>query len=95
MMEYAGQTLGASAQRLGDQPVERPLESLASAVQRINTATVTVQAFISRFHGAEQPADGAEAGKIEALPPYNVTIERLFSALQRLENRIDALATIG
>jgi hypothetical protein len=75
---------------------QRPLETLSGAVLRVNSATVSVQDFIARFHGHE-PESGAEAASnaISAAPPYGVSLEKLFAAIDRLETSVNSLTKIG
>lgn len=108
-MSYPGETnaaysamdqakMQARASQIGNSTLrdQTPLESLAGAVHRINGATVNVQCFLSRFHGEEPTSDNSgEAGAIMASPPHRQTIERLFSALDRLEQHINQLSQIG
>lgn len=73
---------------------EKPLESLACAAQRVNNATVTVQNFLDRWHGP--PPECAESGAAApAAYPHATNLERLFSALDRLEDRLVSLNAIG
>lgn len=79
--------------RAGVAVEQRPLESIASAVQRVNNATVRIGEFLERFHGNEPKGDtGVEA---ETRTPHAVNLNRLFSALERLESRVDSLNAIG
>lgn len=73
---------------------EKPLQRLPLAVHRVNSAVVRVGNFIDRFHG-EAPAAPTTSGEDAAVSPYGIDLERLFSALERLENRLDALEAIG
>lgn len=72
--------------------IERPLETLSHAHLRVNSAMVRIQNFLDRFHGAQPEADGLTEAPIES---YRDGIERLFAALDRLENRVDKLDQIG
>lgn len=96
-------TAYAASQQMGygaatDTRANRPLETIAHAAQRVNTATVAIQAFIDRFHGA-QPTEAAPPTAAEppnaSQPPYDVSLNRLFACLDRLETRVDALSHIG
>lgn len=72
----------------------RPLESLASAAMRVNSAAVRLDQFIDRFNGAEPTLSHGTAAP-EAPAPYAQNIERLFSAIERLEMRVDTILSIG
>lgn len=73
----------------------RPLENIAYAATRVNTATVNVQAFLARFNGMDPaPPAGAEVGPKET-PPYRDSLDHLFGAIDRLEQRIEQLVQIG
>lgn len=75
---------------------QKPLDSLASAVQRINSAQVQISRFIDRFHGPQAPAEPPVGEKVaEMIQPHGVNLERLFAAIERLETRVDALNNIG
>lgn len=93
-MEYAQQA------NVGTRPTAdvaaRPLDSLAQAVIRVNSASVRVQDFLDRFHGSKDPGAlaGAE-GRPEPTYPHRENIGRLFEALDRLESRIADLGQIG
>lgn len=73
----------------------RPLESIAHAVQRVNTATVQMQSFLDRFHGPGPTLDAVEAKPAEPPQHHAANLDRLFSALDRLEQKIAALNLIG
>jgi hypothetical protein len=80
-----------------DAVAPKPLETLAGAVQRVDNAGAEISRFVDRFHG-QSPADllAAPLPAVQAAaPPYGNTLEKLFSALERLETRIDALNAIG
>jgi len=64
----------------------RPLESIATATQRVNNAIVGVQDFLNRWHGP-QPLD-ASGEAVDMRQPYA-------GELERLESRIGALNEIG
>lgn len=72
----------------------RPLETIAAAALRVNTAVVNIQEFLDRCHGLP-PEAGCEA---DAPPPpssYINSLDRLFEALGRLESRIEDLIQLG
>lgn len=84
--------MNQTAEAIADVP--RPLETIAIATQRVNTATVNIQLFLDRFHGMP-PEAGCEA---DAPPPpssYINSLDRLFEALGRLESRIEDLIQLG
>lgn len=86
--------LGASAAaNLHAAPKQRPLESIAAATQRVNNAIVGVQDFLDRWHG--QRPESTNAVGPEPGPCYSGELERLMSAVERLESRIVALNEIG
>lgn len=70
-----------------------PLDSLATAVQRVNTANVNVGRFLDRFHGPT-PQEAPDT-KLDAPMHHSGNLDRLFAALDRLETRVDALNAIG
>jgi hypothetical protein len=90
MMEYASP--------LAEQPIDRPLESIASAANRVNGAVVRVQSFLDRFNGAK-PEPAATAGGLNngsaIRTPHRESLDRLFAAIDRLEDRLEALDSIG
>jgi hypothetical protein len=89
-MQQAGAANGPRAQK--------PLESLALAAQRINTATVNIGHFLDRWHGpTPEPATSLSSlgAELEKPLPHGGNLDRLFSAIDRLESRIDALNAIG
>jgi hypothetical protein len=95
-MENVGYVLNAGGALGGDATrVQKPLESLAQAAQRINSATVNVGLFLDRWHGAKPEPTACGNGQIEAPLPHSGNLDRLFSAIERLEQRIDALNAIG
>jgi hypothetical protein len=92
-MEYASQTSPAS--QLGGSAVrdQRPLETLSDATLRVNSAVVKLSNFLDRWHGQAQP----EIASKDAPEPYGYspTLGRLFEALERLEDRVRAVESIG
>lgn len=95
MYEHAAQAMNVGLAGNPGRPA-RQLESLAAAVQRVNTANVTISHFLARFHG-DQPAPplAGATGEIESAQPHSVNLDRLFGALDRLESSIAALDQIG
>ena len=84
----------AARNQLGSSTAIAPLDSLAGAVQRVNNATVTVQNFLDRWHGpSPSPTEGAD--KEQSSYPHSQKLERLFAALDRLEERLGSLNAIG
>jgi hypothetical protein len=76
------------------QTKQRPLESIATATQRINSAIVGVQDFLERWHGPKAEAKTIGAAS-EPGPCYSGELQRLMSAIERLEERVAALNEIG
>lgn len=75
---------------------DKPLESIAHAVQRINNAAVSVANFLERFHGPVPETAVTEAVPDRAgPPPYSNSLDRLFGAIDRLESRIESLNALG
>jgi uncharacterized lipoprotein len=99
MYEAQRQALSAAGANIGTSAptaAARPLEGLSIAALRVNSAAVTIQAFLDRFHGDSGIEDTAGRGpEIEATPPYNVSLDRLLCALDRLEARVNDLTKIG
>jgi hypothetical protein len=71
----------------------KPLQRLSLAVTRVNSAVVRIGDFTDRFHG--EPPKDPQGGEIAGQAPYGVDLDRLFSALDRLETRLEALEAIG
>lgn len=76
---------------------QRPLDSIATAAQRINTAQVQITRFLDRFHGPqpEKAADGMAGSQLEPTMPHSQNLNRLFAAIDRLDARVEALNQIG
>jgi prefoldin subunit 5 len=98
-MDYASNSMANAAAALNqfgqlNQTRQRPLESIATATQRVNSAIVGVQDFLDRWHGP-RPEAAASGATFENGPCYSGELERLMSAIERLESRIAALNEIG
>lgn len=78
-----------------DAPDKRPLDNLAIAVNRINTAQVRLSRFLDRWHGDSPPSPPAGGEAQTVTTPHSVNLDRLFAAIDRLETRIDTLDQIG
>lgn len=92
---YDNQTAGA-AMVAGNARDTRPLETIAVAVNRVNSAQVTIQRFIDRWHGEtpKEPMAGGDSPQT-VTTPHAINLERLFQAIDRLETRVQALDQIG
>lgn len=95
-MDYAqnvamGQ-LGTLSQ--GKPQVDRPLDRISVAADRIERCAELVNQFNERFSGN---GETCASGSTETPKPYghNANLARLFDALERLETNIANLAAIG
>lgn len=90
-MDYAASSQAGSNNTARE---TRPLESIALAAQRVNSATVGIQHFLDRFHGPTPEVVSKEPMAPD--PAYHAaSLDRLFAALDRLETRVEALNTLG
>jgi len=95
----AGAALG-NPTGLGGQQLERPLDRIGIAADRLQKLNSIVYEFTSRFHGPTPPAaPSASVGCLAAEPNYGGghqgNLARLFDQLNALEEQIHSLSAIG